>query len=451
MTDSTPQIPEALPPASETPVRRRPESRSPGQGPSGQSPDLNPAGAWRYGVIVCTLIIAMPMFSAVRGVSQPLGRVLMGVTDMIMLAMFLWSLFKPGLRTLKFLILGLLALSVLNIAFWTHDVPLTATYQGFRKSILWLLAICIGYSVRRRDRNIVLWIITGVCVVVAVYAVKQWLFGFTAFDKQMLDAQSAQEYANKIGDYQRAISILSSGFHVGMTGTLLIIIALTIKQAPNPLAWGRSAILIVIGALGIYASFTRTFMIIAAALACVQISRSGKHPLIRVGVLTAGAAIMAVGFFAGYFSQLEQAIFSDYRFTSRSISYEAMATLFSTYPVGLFSGYGLGSAGSTLGESFAIGGAHWVEPHNVLLKYVVEFGAPLSLWLYWEIGKVVRAAKPDPMLRFDNSLSMLGVFLLIGAGLTITSVETWPISLYIGFLIGMFAIPPARVVRRAPA
>ena len=63
MTDATPPTPEILPPASETPVQRRGGPRPPAQGAS-QAADLNPAGAWRYGVIVCALIIAMPMFSA---------------------------------------------------------------------------------------------------------------------------------------------------------------------------------------------------------------------------------------------------------------------------------------------------------------------------------------------------------------------------------------------------
>lgn len=419
--------------------------RSPASGPT---QDTAHFGSWKFSALVCLLIIFMPLFSAVRGVSEPVGRGLMAFTDLCMVALFAWALFKPGLRTLKFLILGLIALSVFNIALWTHDVTLAATYQGFRKSMLWLLAICIGYSVRRRDRTIVMWAIISACALVALYAVKQWLFGYSAFDFRMLDVQSSGEYTNIIGGRRRAISFLSSGFHVGMTGGLLVLAAMTLKSKRR---FYNLAIALVIAALGIvaiYSSYTRTFMVVAAALACLQLSRTTRHPLLRVGLITAAGCVIVGGFTLGYFSAIEGAVFSDNRFTSRSISYETMAAHFSAYPWGALFGFGLGSAGSTLGGSFLPVNAVWVEPHNTLLKYVVEFGAPLSLWLFWEIAKVVRAARPDPALRFDNSLSMLGIFLLIGAGLTITSVETWPVSLYIGFIIGMFAIPPTRAAWR---
>jgi len=437
-------------PASEARGQAVPRVRSATGSSRGVSGERAQKGGWIFAAIVCGLIVIMPVFSAFRGVSQPLGRGLMGATDLAMVALFVWVVFRPGLKRLKYLIIAMIGMSILNILLWTSDVPLAATYQGFRKSILWLLAICIGYNIRRRDRNTVFWTIVFTCTAICLYAVKQWVFGFTAFDTKLLDAQAALEYTNKIGNYQRAISVLSSGFHVGMTGSLLILMALCVKFNGNLSNGIRSAALIVVGGLGIFASFTRTFMIIAGALSIFQVSRSGRHPLIRVALIVCAGIVVAYGIFAGYLTLIEGAIFSDYRFTSRSASYEQMASMFASNPMGVFSGFGLGSAGSTLGEPFAIGKAAWVEPHNTLLKYVVEFGLPLSLLLFWEIAQAVRASRPDPMLVFDNSLSLLCILLLVGAGLTITSVETWPTSLYIGLIIGMLAVPPARMWGRHP-
>ncbi|KQV33406.1 hypothetical protein ASE37_17670 [Rhizobium sp. Root268] len=305
---------------------------------------------------------------------------------------------------------------------------LFVAYQGIRKSLMWLMAIFIGsvLSIEYRSK-ILFWVLVS-CTIVCAYGVKQY-FAIGEFDQQLLAAQSASEYANKISGATRATSVLSSGFHLGMAGCLVIAIIL-FDERPNTIF---RCVLLGIAAFAIYASLTRTFLIISLMLLIGKLVGRNLPRVYYISVFVVLIILLCACFDLDVLGGIIDAVLDDSRFLNRGESYVQFLEFMKASPSALLLGFGPGSAGSTLGTDFIDIGAAWIEPHNIFLKYTFEFGAIVTIILVILITQTVLKDRTGKGLV---SLSSSLLFIVTVSGLTITSVEAWPITLYIGFIIG---------------
>lgn len=381
----------------------------------------------RLVVVLIVTIVLMPIFSAVRGFDAGLGRLLMGATDVVFILLFLFRLIKNRWTVYEF---------VLLIAFvWWFSYTLAAPvlpdlatlYQGFRKSMLFLVALSIGSLVRKeRIRNLetaIFFSLLGICM----YGVKQSIV-LSDYDLALLSVQTSDLYTNYIDGRVRAFSVLSSGFHLGMAASVLFCVSLySVRAKILSLLYSGLAV------LAVAASLTRTFILVLAGTAVIWLVRGRPLAialLIAFGSLTAILPIFEGNSLIDYGSELA----SDKRFTNRSESYVGFALALTGVEGSIFTGYGPGSAGSGLGGEFLGVGANWIEPHNIFLKYVFEFGLPLGVVIICAfLYKMGKGAVLDG--EIDYFILSLCLIILI-PGLVITSVEAWPVAQYIGLLVG---------------
>jgi O-antigen ligase len=377
------------------------------------------------------LIMIMPLASGARGLSLDVGRAMLAGCDAALILLFFLSFPIARARLLKTLVVFMLAHSLIFMLQGSAFPGLADSYQGLRKSILWLLAICVGSALTERSVRLIVNIMLATLVCISLYGIKQY-FIFSTFDQALLGAQSANIYANKIAGATRAISVLSSGFHLGMAGCILICIVT--YHTRLPLLWKLT--FYVIALFAIYASLTRTFLIISAAVLILPF-------LARSGMRTFIFALIGLTVFTGLMMfQIDlaeiafDAAMNDDRFTSRGDSYAAFFEYLRQSPIGWLIGFGPGTAGSTLGDTYVAAGSPWIEPHNIFTKYIFEYGAPLAICLFAVLAIMIGTQYRRPDAESPGT-ARLAIFVLCMSGLTITSVETWPVSLYIGLLIGM--------------
>lgn len=391
------------------------------------------SGIIMYGT--CILVAFMPVASGSRGFSESLGRNLLASCDALLIGLFLIAIPYSRARLVSSATILLIVLSAAYLMVDEQFPPFAIAYQGVRKSILWLLAIVLGAALREKAIGPVCATIMTVLTLVCLYGIKQY-FIQSPFDAQLLSAQSASIYANKIGQYTRATSVLSSGFHLGMAGCILICLTVYAKN----ISYFLRISIISIALFGIYASFTRTFLIVALGVIAIRLtihSRARIWSSIFIAILT----ITALQFFKiDLIGTGVSAAANDDRFAGRSESYIEFFSYLAREPLGWLIGFGPGTAGSTLGDQYLPFGVPWIEPHNVFTKYIFEFGLPVALYVYVSIA-ILAASKRDQSSRYSASSARMALFVLCVSGLTITSVETWPVSIYVGLLLGMLCAP----------
>ncbi|OWK27719.1 O-antigen ligase [Sphingomonas mucosissima] len=191
-----------------------------------------------------------------------------------------------------------------------------------------------------------------------------------------------------------------------------------------------------IAVFAIYFTYTRTCLIIAAALVTYSFFRILRIPAAIAALICLASYMLLAVSAPNEIPNPFTAASEDTRFTGRSISYKEASHQWAAHPVRLLTGFGVGSAGSAQGDLFEAA-AH-IEPHNIFLKYLFEMGVPLGLTfiilLGWLFVSAMRAARPQGERTFVLALSLITVV----AGLTFTIVEAWPANVYIFLAVGMF-------------
>ncbi len=396
--------------------------------PSPKHPSSLPA--WLVNVLV-GIILFSPLASGVRGVNPTLGHALMSLCDACVICIFLVTaaLDFTQLAAMTILLTAYLLLYPLAV----HKFPDYSTaLLGLRKTVMIFVALAAGSGIALKHRSRVHFAIIISLFYVCLYAIKQY-FAFSAYDMLLLSDQSANYYTNYFNGRFRAISFLSSGFHVGMAACVLCAYALCYRRIP---LWLR-LVLYLTAAWACYAAFTRTFLLIFVLITLYGLAQkagpAGKFLMFGGGVVALLVTILVDGdFFRGILEETT----GDQRFLNRGASYTGFSTYMSHHWYGLFFGFGPGSAGSALGDVFAACGAVWVEPHNIFTKYVFEVGFPFGLvMIIFGVLIFTRAVRNGgderPVLK-----SM--ILILVISGLMITSVETWPIIIYVGLGLGMY-------------
>ena len=404
------------------------------------------AGAGGHATLLGLWVLAMPLASGLRGFDLAAGRAALLACDLALFVLFALALRRQPWYPVALLLLFGLLIGAAHVLLAAHPDAATL-YQGLRKSLLWLFAIPVGASLGPAQATRVLRAIGASCALLALYGVKQALAP-TGFDARLLAAQTGSVYANQIGGTLRATSLLSSGFHLGMAAVLLLALALSARGAP---AWARLA-LIGLAAAGVVVSHTRTFLLVGPVLVVLQLlaARPGRWlaAAVSLALLWLAALVLLQTDPAAW---LAEQLMADTRFTNRAQSYRLFAEHMAQNPAGWLTGFGLGSAGSTLAAAFAAAGAPWLEPHNILVKYLHEFGLPFTLALVLLLAALLARARARPGLSYAPRLALLALVILALSGLSITSVEAWPVNLYIGLILGIFAAPAPAATMPEPA
>lgn len=387
----------------------------------------SPRAAARLSIHACLLVLFVvlaPLSSAVRGISAPLGNIALLFSDLL----FILAFAVAFIRTVKLSNILIVALILYSLVFLIADSNYPGFYAyflGFRKSVYFLMALTLGLQLSRRDMQTLLPVMKGMLIVICLYGIKQYFFR-SSFDMALLQAQAADVYSNQISGQTRSTSFLSSGFHLGMAGVLLMNMA-TYKRK----TYLVDLLFAVIAFGAIYVSFTRTFLIIAVFL---LFARMFLFTYIRFFV----ASLFFV-FLALLVSMFEPALLSfqidDARLLNRASSYIHFWESREADPLKSFLGFGIGSAGSTLWRYFPVG--NWIEPHNVFLKYIFEFGPLWAVVIFLWVAQLTKRSMrlmPQNSVYFPQFILALLLTIVI-SGLTITSVEALPISLFIAILI----------------
>lgn len=392
-------------------------------------------------ILLCVGIVVAPLASGLRGVSPGLGRSLMALLDLGLFASFLVFAFARP-KIYPAVVVSVIVYSFLQVMLMPGHPGIEIALLGLRKSLLMVMAYSLGTYIPIQHRRLVHFSIIFALVYVCLYALKQHFF-LSSFDMRLLKEQSANIYTNMISGRIRAFSLLSSGFHVGMAANVLAAYALYMSGIKG--LW--RALFLVVAALGCYASLTRTFMFLLLGQLAVAawLRWRAQRLFVVLGVLASLLMTELLGLTSIAGSLAE--VFGDRRLLGRQRSYDDLARFLTDSPLGAVFGFGPGSAGSGMRASFAATGSPFIEPHNIFTKYPFELGVPLGVvfigFTCFAIVKSVRYAGTDRAL--------LGAIALIFAisGLLITSVETWPISLYAGLAMGLygnFQLMPARRV-----
>lgn len=384
-----------------------------------------------FSIILMTCLFLYPFASGLRGFNLQVGNAAMFLADIVLIFLFIVSVTVINVKVSDFIV-AVFILSALVHVVSNQSPDVFTLYQGFRKSILWIICISLGARLCVSQSIVFINGIFVVCVFICLYSVKQSLMPGD-FDRGLLSIQAANEYTNRIGDTQRSISILSSAFHVSFAAVLLLSISLCADWYSKLLRLAG----VLCAAAGLYFSHTRTFAIIAILIVILHFLKLNIfRSLILLALLVNGALISLILYGFDPLDYVYAFFQGDDRFLNRSESYIMYSRYMYESYISWFAGHGLGSAGSTMGDKFASFDLPWIEPHNIFLKYLFEFGyifgsaALLVLAYIWMVG-----CKQIYHSQLAKMNFYFGITLII-SGLTITSVEAIPISLYVGTMFG---------------
>jgi len=394
------------------------------------------AGIW----LVMLIIFMQPLASGLRGISVPAGQGLILLCDVLLIALVFANIHRVRDRRLQVS----LALMIFSLVYTMTipNFPPAGLIGGGRKSYLVLVALAVGAMVGEDRRRLIHLSVIAAGAVVAAYAIKQHFF-FGAFDTNILATQTADKYTNLYKGEQRAFSLLSSGFHVGMVCLVLIAYSLFTRILGRASSLG----LLTLALIALYFTFTRTCLIIALVMIAYRICRTLRVPVViaasALAIIYSSLVVVAPDQVPNPFT----AVSDDTRFTGRSVSYVDAAQDWGVAPLRLVTGFGVGSAGSAQGDLFD-GPAH-IEPHNIFLKYVFEMGVALGLPFLLLIGgliaSAIRSAKQDGERDFVAMITLA----VVVSGLSITVVEAWPANVYLFLIIGLYLGPRIAAVAGA--
>lgn len=316
------------------------------------------------------------------------------------------------------------------LAFHPNVPTLSTGMLGFRKTVLAFAGIVLGCAVAssmigRFERLVIGSLASALAVSI---------FGFYFVpDIEQLVSRSAGEYTSLYAGQARLQGIFSGPFHVSAGGVLLICWVIVRWKEHRVLA----ALYAVIGMVSVYLSLVRSAYVALAivVLVAVLFSPAAQTMFRRAAiVVVGGAGIYALSVFtqSNLFATAQSIsdFSTDGRFLNRLPGYERGLALVGDSPL---YGWGSGSAGDTMGAAFDQVGAH-VTPHNILLKFAVEGG---FIGLLLIVALFVALWRRMPVTSSQARLGVLAGVSLLGFGISLSAIETLPVSYFVMVMIGL--------------
>jgi O-antigen ligase len=304
---------------------------------------------------------------------------------------------------------------------------------GFRKTVFCLAGVVAGAAIDRKLLAVVE--LTAVRVLAIAVAVSILVHQFAPGIEQSI-TRDANEYTGLLGGESRMQGIFSGPFHA--TTACLIIAVWGIARFGTYRRLGPA--LVALGLIGMYLTLVRTAYV-ALGLAIIAIiicaPTAGK-------VVQRLAGTLLVGFFGVLLLSIwNPAVFdvvdsimgfsTDTRFLGRFPGYAEGIDLIASSPI---FGWGAGSAGDTLDPYFT--GGHHITSHNIALKVLVE-GGLIGAFLW--VGLIVASLRAQHRRSPNTALAAGVVAVLLGMGITGSSLETLPLTWFIFLFVGMSLDP----------
>ncbi len=330
------------------------------------------------------------------------------------------------------------------IQIFNPNVPaLQAGLEGFRKTTYQMLAVFIGIYYVKNNLEIekICKYICYASVPVLVYGIKQFFF-FSSFDQKIVEANFAEFYTYSILGKTRAISIFSGPFHFGMFACITALIALYFYVKEKRLLY---LALCIISVMGVFFSLTRTNIVALAVSGLFFlwfVKPEKRRDLMKVNIvfvlLLAGFILISSQKFSVVtdvvktFGHLRE----DQRFLNRFEGYREIQKAFVENPV---IGYGMGSAGDTLGRLY-----DWkvhITSHNLPLKILMETGLiGLGVYIFFFLAWFKKAVdlfkgKSGHIKNLSVLITSIVLVVLVN-GVVGSAVEAYPVNLYVWFFMG---------------
>jgi O-antigen ligase len=315
------------------------------------------------------------------------------------------------------------------LSFHPNVPSLDTGLLGFRKSVLAFAGIVLGCAIARPMIEKFERLIIGALA----SALSVSIFGYYFVPSiEQLVSRAAGEYTSLYAGQARLQGIFAGPFHVSAAGVLLVCWVIVRWREHRFLALLYGAI----GLVSVYLSLVRSAYV---ALAIVIVAAVLFSPVATT--VFRRAAIVFVGAIGIYSVSVytESSLFAtaqsisnfstDGRFLNRLPGYERGLGLVEASPL---YGWGSGSAGDTMGGAFTEG-AH-VTSHNILLKFAVEGG---FIGVFLIVGLFVVLCRRLPAGSAQARLGVLAGVSLLGFGISLSAIETLPVSYFVMAMIGL--------------
>jgi len=385
---------------------------------------VKPVFATKYAPIVIDLVIAL-IFVRIF-----LNKTISGKNS---------SVLSPGIE-ISLLLFFLISL----IQLFNPNIPtLQVGLEGFRKTTYQMMAIFLGiYCVR--DSLEVEKISRYLCyasIPILLYGIKQWFF-FSPFDQRIIELNFGGLSVYYLGGSRRAISIFSGPFHFGMFSCFITLLSLYFYLKRKNFLY---LVLFIISTMGVFFSMTRTSIValVISGLFFLWFAKPEKRRLLKkINVLFLLLLLILIIIssqkFLPVINMLKtfENISEDQRFLNRFVGYRKMPKAFIERPI---IGYGMGSAGDTLGPRFK-GKVHFTS-HNLGFKILMETGLlGLGIYIFFFLAWFQKAfglfKSENTYVRNLSVLITSIVLVLLVNGIVGSAVEAYPINLYIWFFMG---------------
>jgi hypothetical protein len=402
----------------------------------GDSSATEPRARWRLGELaIVASFVVLPLPNA-------FGLLALGLVVVAIVA----GSFRNPYRILEpFPAVCLILCLWLVVLLVKTSVPsMTTGLLGLRLSIVFVLGAVLGYvwPADRADPFRTIWysLLLASAVSIVIF------LAFPGVEAGI--SRAANEYTSEFSGSARLQGIWPSPAHASLAAVFLILSSVRATTVvPN-----RTVRLagLVVGLVALYLTQVR-IGIVAVVVGLVLIAVTSNTWSARYSRALAIGVAGAIGIVVLPLVQqrLEVAYpaiaslanpFSDSRFLNRTSTWDAGVSMFWSSP---FTGWGPGSAGSTLGSNYMYG--QHVTPHNILLKYAVE-GGVVALLLIAAI--LVRSAVAVLQTRDYAKVGLAVIVPVFVAGLIGTVVEAIPVSFAFAVILGRY-VAASREIRAA--
>jgi len=385
---------------------------------------IKPIFATRYAPILIDLVIAL-IFVRVflnKTISGKNSSLLSPAIEIPLLLFFLISLiqlFNPNVPTLQ---VGL---------------------EGFRKTTYQMMAIFLGIYCVKNSLEIekISKYICYASVPILLYGIKQWFF-FSPFDRRITELNFGALCTYYLGGSRRAFSIFSGPFHFGMFSCIIALLSLYFYLKKKNFLY---LVLFIISITGVFFSMVRTSIValVISGLFFLWFAKPEKRRLLKkINILFVLFLLILIIISSQRFLPITnmlktfENVSEDQRFLNRFVGYRKMSKAFIERPI---IGYGMGSAGDTLGPLFK-GKVHFTS-HNLGFKILIETGL-LGLGIYtffflvwFKKAFILFKAKNIQVKNLSVLITSIVLVLLIN-GIVGSGVEAYPINLCIWFFMG---------------
>jgi len=324
------------------------------------------------------------------------------------------------------------------------NVPsLTIGFEGFRKTTFQMLAVFIGiYFIENKEQiQKILKTLAWFSIPVLLYGLKQF-FLFSSFDLKIIELNAASIWTHKYGGIYRSISIFSGPFHFGMFSCIIALIFLYFYLKIKKFSY---LFLSIVSIMGVFLSMTRTNIValIISYLFFLWFIKPEKQRFFKkinvlfiIFLLIISIISIKKFFPITYVLKSFENISEDQRLLVRFVGYRKMTKAFIESPI---IGYGMGSAGDTLGPLFE-GKTHFTS-HNLGFKIFIETGlAGLGVYIFFFLAWFNKAFNlfkiKDSNIKNLSVLITSIVLILLINGLVGSPVGAYPINLYVWFFMG---------------